>query len=233
MIDAKVGEAPIAARRAFEDVRGMVRWAVGRGDLDHNPIDGMRGPPISKPRTRVLTDAEIKQLWNGLSEVALAHGRALKLCLVTGQRLGEICGLQASELGPGRVWNIPAARTKNGHSHSVPLTDVALSLIDGQAFPTTNQVSNWVLDHQLGLPQWTAHDLRRTALTKMAELGIPPIVLGHIANHRTTTKAGITLGVYVQYEYEREKREALELWADRLQGIVSGGADVVPIRSGR
>jgi hypothetical protein len=43
----------------------------------------------------------------------------------------------------------------------------------------------------------------------MAELGIPPIVLGHVANHRTTTKAGITLGVYVQHAYEREKREAL------------------------
>jgi hypothetical protein len=70
-------------------------------------------------------------------------------------------------------------------------------------------------------------------LTKMAELGVAPIVLGHIANHRTTTKAGITLGVYVQHQYEREKREALELWADRLQGIVSGGADVVPMRGRR
>jgi hypothetical protein len=69
----------------------------------------------------------------------------------------------------------------------------------------------------------------------MAELGIAPIVLGHIANHRSTTKAGITLGVYVQYEYEREKREALELWADRLQAIVdAGGAgNVVSIGSKR
>jgi hypothetical protein len=58
----------------------------------------------------------------------------------------------------------------------------------------------------------------------MAELGVAPIVLGHVANHRTTTKAGITLGVYVQHQYEREKREALELWADRLQAIIGGGA---------
>src|SRR5258708_35898754 len=56
----------------------------------------------------------------------------------------------------------------------------------------------------------------------MAELGVAPIVLGHIANHRTTTKAGITLGVYVQYAWEKEKRAALELWADRLPGIVDG-----------
>ena len=84
------------------------------------------------------------------------------------------------------------------------------------------------MQDRIGLPHWAVHDLRRTALTKMAELGVPPIVLGHIANHRTTTKAGITLGVYVQHAYEREKREALELWASRLQGIISGGgADVV------
>ena len=80
---------------------------------------------------------------------------------------------------------------------------------------------------QLG---WTAHDLRRTALTKMAELGVAPIVLGHIANHRTTTKAGMTLGVYVHHAYEGEKRQALKLWADRLQGIISGGAEVVALR---
>jgi len=38
------------------------------------------------------------------------------------------------------------------------------------------------------------------------------------------------LGVYVQHQYEREKREALELWADRLQAIIEGGgAEVVAI----
>jgi hypothetical protein len=67
----------------------------------------------------------------------------------------------------------------------------------------------------------------------MAQLGVAPIVLGHIANHRTTTKAGITLGVYVQHAYEREKREALELWANRLQGIISGSAKVVAIHGTR
>jgi integrase len=230
VIDAK-SSAPIAGRRAFEDIRGMVRWAVARGDLEHNPIDGMKGPPLSKPRSRTLTDAEIKTLWDGLSTLGNVHSKALKLCLVTGQRLGEICGIQPNELGPGRVWNIPASRTKNGYPHSVPLTDLALSLINGQVLPTRMQVSNFVMDHQFGLPNWTAHDLRRTMLTKLAELGVAPIIIGHIANHRTTTRAGITLGVYIQYAYEKEKREALELWADRLEGIISGGAKVVPIRS--
>jgi hypothetical protein len=64
----------------------------------------------------------------------------------------------------------------------------------------------------------------------MAELGIAPIVLGHIANHRTTTKAGITLGVYIQHQYEREKREALDLWANHLQGIIRGSGKVIALR---
>jgi hypothetical protein len=67
----------------------------------------------------------------------------------------------------------------------------------------------------------------------MAKLGVAPIVIGHVANHRTTTKAGMTLSVYVQHAYEKEKREALELWADRLQGIVAGGAKVVSMGRGK
>jgi integrase len=102
---------------------------------------------------------------------------------------------------------------------------MALRLIPAEGFGVSkNVVSDIVWRYQQVTERWTAHDLRRTALTKMAELGVAPIVLGHIANHRTTTRAGVTLGVYVQHQYEREKREALELWADRLEGIVSGGA---------
>ena len=235
VIDAK--SAPISARRAFEDIRAMVRWAVARGDLDHNPIDGMKGPPISKPRTRVLTDDEIRTLWQSLDQLPKACQLVIKLCLVTAQRVGEVAGLRNSELDlVRRVWNIPASRTKNAHPHSVPLTEMALEIIGKGGWQIIRKhVTAIIFNHQdrIGIAQWTAHDLRRTALTKMAELGVAPIVLGHIANHRTTTKAGVTLGVYVHHAYEKEKREALELWADRLQGIIYGGADVVSIGAKR
>jgi integrase len=237
VLDAK--SAPIAARRVFEDIRGMVRWAVSRGDLDHNPIDGMKGPPASKARERVLSDDEIQALWQ--AKLPPQAEQILKLCLLTAQRLGEVTGLQRSELDLTRgIWSIPGSRTKNGHAHSVPLSPLALSIIeealahaaDGVIFKRrwAEHIGEAIKAARMDGPHWTAHDLRRTALTKMAELGIPPIVLGHIANHRTTTKAGMTLGVYVHHQYEREKREALELWADRVQGIVSGGAKVLPIR---
>jgi hypothetical protein len=55
--------------------------------------------------------------------------------------------------------------------------------------------------------------------------------LGHVANHRTTTRAGVTLAVYSQYTYDKEKREALELWDARLRGIIVGEAAIVrPIK---
>jgi len=244
VIDAKIEAAPITARRVFEDVRAMVRWAVSRGDLDHSPIDGLRGPAISKPRTRTLSDTEIKAVWHDLYELRPDVGRVVRFCLVTGQRVGEVVGLTPTELDLTRKeWRIPSERSKNGHPHSVPLSKMALGIISectdecarSPSLPvfdvSRHVVSDIIWRYQIVPQRWTAHDLRRTALTKMAELGVAPIVLGHIANHRTTTKAGITLGVYVQHAYEREKRDALELWADRLQGIISGGADVVAMRS--
>jgi integrase len=237
--------APIEAMRAFEDLRAMLRWAVSRGDLDHNPVDGMKKPPGSKPRERTLSDDEIKVLWSSLP-TALAKSptcqQIIKLCLVTGQRVGEVTGMRRDELDlKHRIWNLPGSRTKNGYPHSVPLSELGMSIIGGGkgglVFPSVSPraVAKTIsrAQERFGLQPWTAHDLRRTALTGMAKLGVAPIVLGHIANHRTTTKAGITLGVYVQHQYEMEKRAALELWADRLQGIVSGGADVVSIGAKR
>jgi integrase len=241
--------APTEAMRSFEDIRAMLRWAVSRGDLDHSPIEGMRKPPGPKPRERVLSDDEIQTLWNGLPE-ALARSldcqRIIKLCLVTGQRVGEVAGMTKAELDLKRaLWNIPGARTKNGHPQIVPLSPLAVELIgkvEGEwVFPNASgslpgaAVARTISRGQerFGIAQWSAHDLRRTALTGMAKLGVAPIVLGHIANHRTTTKAGMTLSVYVHHAYEKEKREALELWADRLQGIIAGGSEVVPMQRGK
>jgi hypothetical protein len=42
----------VEAGRVFEDLRAVVRWAVARGDFEHNPFDGMRKPVGSIPRER-------------------------------------------------------------------------------------------------------------------------------------------------------------------------------------
>ena len=122
--------------------------------------------------------------------------------------------MRQSELDLARkVWNIPGERTKNGHPHSVPLSEMAIELIKNPPAKAVvaahlSQTIQRVQD-RFGLDQWTPHDLRRTALTKMAELGVAPIVLGHIANHRTTTRAGVTLGVYVQHHMNERNEKPL------------------------
>ena len=74
---------------------------------------------------------------------------------------------------------------------------------------------------RFGIAPWSAHDLRRTALTGMARLGVAPMVLGHIANHRSTTRGNVTFAVYAHYAYDKEKRVALDQWADHLEAVIA------------
>lgn len=241
----------VEATRVFEDVRAMVRWSVENEYLDANPLDGMGKPAEATSSNRVLSDGEIRTLWAGLG-AALARSeqcqRIIQLCLVTAQRVGEVAGITSAELDfVAREWRLPGARTKNGHAHVVPLSDLAIAIIkeqmaenDGSAhlFPCggsslspvavartilrANEITVEQPLSRFGIPPWSAHDLRRTALTGMARLRVPPIVLGHVANHRTTTRAGVTLAVYSQYTYDEEKRAALDEWAAHLLSVIPG-----------
>jgi integrase len=240
-------DCPAEANSVFADLRAMLRWAVRRGDLDHDPTAGMAMPAPARFRERALSEPEIAQLWQALPTTladSVDAQRILRLCLITGQRIGEVAGITRTEIDlASREWRLPASRSKNKHPHTIPLSGSALSTINealaaasGQKLfaITANQVARRVKDAQdaIGIVRWTPHDLRRSTLTQMAKLGVEPIVIGHVANHRTTTKAGVTLAIYVKHSYEVEKRRALELWADRLQAIVDGNAAAEVIRLG-
>jgi integrase len=77
---------------------------------------------------------------------------------------------------------------------------------------------------------FTPHDLRRTAATRMTEMGIPRFIVDRILNH---TEQGVGR-VYDRYEYLKEKRAALEAWGRRLDEILAGkkraDGKVVPLR---
>ena len=235
----------------------------------------MNKPAEATASNRVLSDDEIRALWCGLpkalprdeANAVATDGRippspssisargqfnasgSSSFCLVTAQRVGEVAGMVHSEIDlAAREWRLlTGSRTKNGHPHIVPLSDLAIGIIKeamaeagetGAIFPSgagsllplavaqaiyrANKTSKTRERGRFGIAPWSVHDLRRTALTGMARLGVAPIVLGHVANHRTTTRAGVTLAVYSQYIYDKEKREALNLWADRLAAIVRG-----------
>ena len=76
------------------------------------------------------------------------------------------------------------------------------------------------LDRRSGLAGWRLHDLRRTLVTGLAELGVRPHVIEAVVNHVSGHKAGVA-GVYNRATYSQEKRKALQDWADYLNRIVS------------
>ena len=73
-------------------------------------------------------------------------------------------------------------------------------------------------DKTIDVEGWTLHDLRRTAATSMARMGVAPHVVERILNHASGTFAGVA-GVYNRFEYLPEMRMALDLWAEHVAGI--------------
>jgi integrase len=69
------------------------------------------------------------------------------------------------------------------------------------------------------LAGWVFHDMRRTAASGMAALGIAPHVVEAVLNHRSGTIKGVA-AVYNRYNYASEKRDALDKWAARVAEIV-------------
>jgi len=257
---------PVEGNRNFELVRGLLNWATRRGDLDRNPMTGMTKPATEKTsRERFLDDGEIAQMWNVLPE-ALSQSKAcvriVKLLLVTGQRVGEVAGMRRDELDlDKKLWRLPAARVKNATAHTVPLSALAIALINDAlkdagedavfVFPSPENEDDEVAEEKainphavgrtllraheakkdkpsrFGMVPFTAHDLRRTALTGLARLGVQPIVIGAVANHLSVTKSSVTFAHYVKHDYAKEKADALDLWAERVAAIVAGDAAVV------
>ncbi len=237
--------------RVYELVRSIFRWAVSRDILSADPTFGMK-PPLKKerPRERALSSQEIKQFWTNLADSPLTPGvrLALKLALVTAQRIGEVSNIAKSELkldGPNPIWMLPGIRSKNRESHRVPLSLLAVALIkeaevlSGDSpylfpspkdeVPIGSSAATKGMQRArpaLELADFRVHDLRRSAATGMAELGVNPHTISLVLNHISARTGNITSAVYVKYSYDKEKREALEVWGARLTEIVSTAAAV-------
>jgi integrase len=228
--------SPGMANNCFQIVRKMFNFAVERDILPHTPCVGVKLPSPRIARDRVLSEEEIKNLWESLDKANLAEEtrKAIKLVLITAQRPGEVAGMHVSEID-GRWWTIPAERAKNGKAHRVYLTDLALELIgniEGKdfVFPCPHKSKQQPLGGNamvvairrnlatLKTEYFTPHDLRRTAATFLAEMGTMDEVIDAILNH---AKMGV-IRVYNQYRYDREKQQALESWERKLKTIITG-----------
>jgi len=83
------------------------------------------------------------------------------------------------------------------------------------------------------VPQWGLHDIRRTVVSGLQQLGIPVEVAAACINHRSGIATGAT-SVYAQYDYAAEKRAALEAWDQHVAKLVNPPADkVVPFKQAK
>jgi integrase len=239
---------PFAANRARATLSAFFSWAMGEGLTESNPVIGTHRPAEEIARDRVLKDEEIRLLRQSAGDGDF--GTILRLLVLTGQRPGEVGGMLWSEIDLNReLWNIAADRTKNGLAHDVPLSAPALEIIRGIPRREGRELvfgsrsgpfQGWskakgaldmrmllVLREERGskaqLLPWRVHDIRRTVATRMADLGVLPHVVEAVLNHISGHKAGVA-GIYNRASYAAEKRQALELWADRVSRIVEGSA---------
>jgi integrase len=236
----------VTASRARTALSSMFTWAMQNGLAESNPIVGTLAPKEAKPRERVLTDAELAAVWRAAGDDDF--GRVVRLLILTGQRRSEVGGMAWSEVDIDRgVWTIPSSRTKNGRQHSLPLSALAQSVIDGVfervgrdhlfGQSATSGFTSWgnskrALDARLGdqVRPFTLHDLRRSAATRMCDLGVAPHVVEELLNHHSGHRGGIA-GVYNRSRYEREAKAAVALWADHVRSITEGSErKIVPMQ---
>jgi integrase len=232
----------VTANRVRTSLSGFFTWAIkeGCGLPAGNPASNTNKRP-EKPRERVLKPEEMRAIWNACGNDD--YGDVLKLLLLTAQRADEIARLRRDELRDDFI-ALPAERTKNHRAHTVPLSEPARTILaslngespcvfgrDGTGFSGWSKAKKRLearIKEQTGkeLPHWTPHDLRRTAATGMADLGVAPHVIETVLNHVSGHKAGVA-GIYNRASYEKEKRDALNLWAEHVLSIVECRASVV------
>lgn len=249
LVDKKAETAPVMANRMLSRISRLFSFAVERDWIEANPALRIGKPGKEKSRDRVLSRAELHELWGALHETEArdAEGEplsrlssvlndALIVMLVTAQRSGEVCRMRWEDVDLDRAWwTIPAHDSKNGDPHRVPLTAEAVSALKRRR---ANADDRYVFSNHRhtcvaarakkaaallspGLSfSFRAHDLRRTAASFMGEAGVDRFHIAHVLNHRSVTHSTVT-AIYDRYRYDKEKRAALEEWARLLQGIVT------------
>jgi integrase len=229
--------SPVAANRILSACGTFFAFAVEQDLISANPCTAIRPPAPETPRERCLTDDELGAVWRASLTLG-EYGAICRLLILTGQRRSEVAEMRLSELDlPGRLWNIPAARCKNGRAHSVPLSDAAIAILESLKSanlavfaPVSFSREKGLLDKLLppDMPSFTIHDLRRTFASGCASLGVAPHVIEKCLNHQSGIIRGVA-ATYNKFQYGPEKKAALDLWSCHIAALASG--HVVPSKA--
>jgi integrase len=227
LAEIETASGPVARNRVRSSLSAFFNWAIHEGLLEINPVIGTAKADEGQSRDRVLTEAELTAVLSALGRDQFSN--IVRLLILTGQRREEIGGLRWSEIDFDRgLIVLPPARTKNKRLHELPLSTQAKAILERQPrngeFVFGRRFTNWSghkadLDRRLnGMADWHLHDLRRTAATGMAELGILPHIIEATLNHVSGHKSGVA-GIYNRARYADEMKVALQRWADHVDQL--------------
>src|SRR5262245_25073684 len=223
---------PVAADRALAWCSSIFTWYAARNDDYVSPIiRGMRRTSQKeRARDRVLSDDEIRTVWNAAEGT---FGDIVKVALLTAQRREKIVSMRWDDIAADGTWHIPNSnKCQKGTGGILVLPAMALDIIRARpcfesnpyVFPGIGQSlfksfarAKHALDKATGeLPQWQLHDLRRTARSLMSRAGVQPHIAERVLGHVQT---GVQ-GVYDRHSYREEKRHALAALADLAETII-------------
>jgi integrase len=211
-------------------LRSMAVWHAKRVDGYLLPfVRGMqRVPSKTGERERVLSDAELKKVWDTAGDAG-AFGALVRLLLCVGQRLSKVVDIRHSDIADG-VWTIRTEKDEKGNAGKLLLPPLALEIIEaqprfvgndfvfGQNHAGFNTRHKRMFDAKSGVLDWVLHDLRRTAKTLMSRVGVLPHISEHILGHKVGKKIERN---YDKHDYTNEKADGLRRLAAEIERIVN------------
>lgn len=235
--------APIHANRVLSSLKQLFNYAVSRGTMLQNPATNIRARDIGgleKPRERYLSLDEIKTIWHFLdsnkSQMSLQTKSAIKIIILTGVRTAEIRLAQWNHFDfENSLWTIPPEHTKGAITVKIHLTLLIKKILQelkansDSSFVLKGLIPNKPLDEnalprairriqaRVGIPEWTAHDLRRTFATQLGEkLDVDPVVIEKCLGHKMPR----IMATYNKNEMLPQRKEVLERWSEYIQNLV-------------
>jgi len=231
-----------AAHKIFAHASKLFAWALARHiyGLETSPCVGVKTSDLAgkkEPRQRVLSDGEIRALWQATGGLDYPASPFVRMLLLTGQRLREVAEMTWREVDLDKaLWTIPPERMKGDASLEVPLPPIAVEILKFLPrwtgpfiFSTTGGTrpisgfSKMKVRFDMAIKEpiapWRFHDLRRTMRTGLSALRVPDTVSELCIAH---TQKGLHK-VYDQHAYLDEKRHAFEAWANHVLSIVEPG----------
>lgn len=244
--------APIHANRVLSTIKQAFNYGASRGSLQHNPASNIRSRDIGgleKPRERFLSMDEIKKIWSFLdnekSYMTFHTKSAIKIILLTGVRTSELRLARWSEFDFEKsLWLIPAENSKCGTIIKIHLSPQVKSILNDLRKICNTGYAIYGVDHnkplsenalsrainriqkRIGIPQWTAHDLRRTFATQLGEtLRADPVVIEKCLGHKMPR----IMATYNKNEMLPERKETLNRWGQYIENLVKN-FNVLPLK---